>query len=93
MIFELQSTKRMGDTLHGIGNWVGKIIHWIDAPLVPGFLMALVLNAIQGGIAHVDIGAGHVNLGPKDMLTVLVVTRTHLFEHFHILFYGTIAVW
>ena len=57
-----QRAEGMGDFLHGVADGMGEIIHGVDAPLVPGAPVFLVLDAVHGRIPHDEVGGGHVDL-------------------------------
>ena len=67
MGLKLQRTERVGDMLHSVLNGVGKVVHGVDAPLVAGAVMELVVDAVEGGVTHIEVAAGQVDLGPSVM--------------------------
>ena len=44
---------------------MGVIVHGIDAPGVAGAVVALMLDAVQDRVPHIQVGRGHVDLGPE----------------------------
>ena len=38
-------------------------VHGVDAPFVARVVVVGAANAVNGGVAHVDVGAGHVDFG------------------------------
>ena len=92
MILEFQRAQGVSNTLHGIGNRVGEVIHRVDAPLVTGLVMVCVADTVKNRIPQVDIGRGHINLGPQHQLTVLVFAITHITEQLETFFYRAIPI-
>ena len=82
----------MRNTLKGIGNGMRKVIHGINTPLVTRFLMRLVLDAIQGGVSHINIGRGHVNLGAQHVCPFGKVAVAHTGKQLQVLFYRAVAI-
>ena len=42
-------------------------------------------DAVDSWIAHVEVGAGHIDLGPDDVFSLLIFPRAHLLKHIQIL--------
>ena len=85
VILELQRADGMGDSLYGVLNGVSEIIHGVDAPCVSGIVMIHVRHTVNDGIAHIDVGRGHVDAGPQHLLPVPVLSVLHLLEQLQIL--------
>ena len=75
MVFELQGADRMGDPLDGIGLAVGKIVHRVDAPAVPGAMMRGVQDPVHDRVAQVQVRRGHVDFGPQHPAAVRETRR------------------
>ena len=82
----------MRHALDRVLNRVGKVIHRVDAPFVPRLVMAHVLDAIQRGIAHVDIRRRHVDLGAEGFGSVRKLASSHPLEKIEVFRNGTIAI-
>ncbi len=48
------------------------------------------LDPVEGGVTQVHVGAGHVDLGPKDHRTLRVLALAHLFEEGEVFRDGTV---
>ena len=55
----------MGNPLNRVGQRMGEVVHWVDAPKITRLLVALMANAVQSWIAKVDVRSGHIDLGPQ----------------------------
>ena len=51
----------MRDPLHGILDRMREVVHRIDAPFVPGIVMAFMRHPVENRIPHIDIGARHID--------------------------------
>ena len=71
---------------------VRKVVHRIDAPTVARSMVAGVHDAVQHGIAHVQIGVGHVHLGAQRSRTVRKLALPHAFEQRQVFFDASVAV-
>ena len=81
----------MGDPLDGVLDGVGEVVHGIDAPLVPLAVMGLILDAVDGGVPHVHVGAGQVDLGPQGLLPFLELAGPHPAEQVQVLLGGAVT--
>jgi hypothetical protein len=82
----------MSDAFKGILQRMGKVIHRIDAPFVLGLMMADVHDAVEHRVTHVDVRAGHVNLGPQDLFPVLEFTFAHSFKQIKVFLNAAVTV-
>ena len=57
---------------------MGEIIHGVDAPCIAGGLVAFVFDSVEDGIAHVEVGRGHVDFGAEDVFAVGEISIAHL---------------
>ena len=80
MILELQRAKRVRDPLQIVADGMRIVVHGIDAPLVPRPVMGRTQNAVDDGIAQVDVGRRHVDLRAQALLAVRILARLHLTE-------------
>ncbi len=92
VIFEFQSTDGISDTLQRIALTVGKVVHGVDAPLVAGAVVLSMENTVHDRIPHVEIGRGHIDLGPQHLGAVRIVAVLHLLEQFPILRHRAIPI-
>ena len=88
VILKLQRTDGMGNSLNSILNGMGKVIHGIDAPLVPGVVMAHVSHAVDHRIAHVHVGGCHIDPGAQHLFPVRVYAVFHIFKQGQILLHA-----
>ena len=70
----------MRHALERVLDRVREIVHRIDAPLLAQMVVRHVADAVEDGIAEVDVGRGHVDLGPEAPFAVRVLARAHLAE-------------
>ena len=80
LVFKLQRTQAVGNLLQCIFNRMRKGVHRIDAPLVTSVVMSSAANAVNGGVAQVDVGAGHVNFGAQHHRAIFVQAITHFLK-------------
>ena len=87
---KLQAAHAVGDPLDGVLDGVGKVIHGVDAPLVPLAVVVLILDAVDGGVAHIHVGAGQVDLGPQGLFPLLEFARPHPAEEIEVFLGGAV---
>ena len=92
VILELQGAERVGDLFDGVRDAMGVIVHGVDTPLVSGLVVAGVADAVDDGIAHIQIGRCHVDLGAQHVAAVGKLAGAHAPEDVEILFHTTVAV-
>ena len=61
MIFEPSIAQGMRDLLDGIRDTVSVIVQWVNAPLIPSFMMRDVADPINAGVSQVHIARRHIN--------------------------------
>mmetsp|Transcript_476 Transcript_476/g.1572 ORF Transcript_476/g.1572 Transcript_476/m.1572 type:complete len:465 (+) Transcript_476:764-2158(+) len=81
---ELHGADGVGDALNGVLLSVGKIVQRINAPLVARAVVALVDYPVDGHVPHAHVGACHVPLHAQHMLTLLVLSVSHLAEELEV---------
>ena len=88
----LQRAQAVGDALQRVLNGVGEVVHRKDAPL--GALPVVVdeADAVDDGVAHVEVAAGQVDLGAEGHLALLHLAVLHLFKQPQVLLDGPVAV-
>ena len=77
MVLEFQRANRMGNTFHRIGERMREIVSRIDAPGRAGAVMGHMSDAIEHGIAQIDVRRGHVDFGAEHMCAVGEFPRPH----------------
>ena len=65
LVFKFQRTDAVRDLLQSIFNRMRIGVHRIDAPFVAGVVVFGTPDAVNGRVAHIYVGAGHVYLGPQ----------------------------
>ncbi len=92
VVLVLHGADGMGDALQGVGQGMGVIVHGIDAPGVAGAVMALVLDAVQDRVPQIQVGGGHVDLGPEGPGAVRKLPGPHPLKQVQVLCHGPVAV-
>ena len=82
----------MGDALDRILDRVGEVIQRIDAPFVALAVVADMLDAVDGRVAHVHVGAGQVDLGAQRLFAVGKLTGAHAAEQVEVFLRRAVAV-
>ena len=92
MVLKLQGTQGVGDALHGVLKGMGVVIHGVDAPLVPGAVVAGVVDAVDDRVPHVEVAGGQVDLGPQGVAAVFKLPGPHAAEQVQALLLGPVPV-
>ena len=71
---------------------VGVVVHGVEAPLVAGAVMLGVEDAVQHRVPQIDVGGGHVDLGPESPGAVGKLPGPHPPEQVQVLRHGAVAV-
>ena len=82
----------MGNALQGVGKGVGIVVHRIDAPLIAGAVMGGPADAVDRGVAHIEVGRCHINLGPQHMGAVGKLSGAHPAEQVQVFRRRALAV-
>ena len=85
VILEFERADRVRDALDRVGLAVGEIVARIDAPLVAGARMAGVQDAVERGIAQIDVARRHVDLGAQHPRAVRELAGAHAAEQIEVL--------
>ena len=88
----LQRAQGVRDALERVADGVRKVVHRVDAPLVARAVMRGVLDAVDGGVAQVDIGGGHVDLRAQHAGALRELAVLHAQEEVHVLLGRAVAV-
>ena len=91
VILEFQRADRMRDALDRVGLAVGVIIARIDRPFGAGARMMGVQDAIEHGVAQVDVAGRHVDLGAQHAGAVRELARLHAPEQIEVFLHRTVA--
>ena len=66
--------------LDGVRLAVGEVVHGVDAPGIAGARVLRVQDAVEHGIAQVDVGRGHVDLRAQHADAVRELAGPHTRE-------------
>ena len=91
VVLELQRADRMRDALDGVGLAVREVVARVDAPAVPVRGWRGVQDAVEHGIAQVDVARGHVDLGAQHARAVGELAGAHAAEQVEVLLHGALA--
>ena len=91
VVLEFQRADRMRDALDRVGLAVGVIIARIDRPFVAGARMGGVQDAVEHGIAQVDVARGHVDPGAQHPRAVGKLAGLHAAKQIEVFLHGALA--
>ena len=57
---------------------MGEGIHRINAPRVTRVVVCCAADAVNGGVAHIDIGRGHINFRAEHRCTICEIASAHV---------------
>ena len=80
VVLELQRADRVRDALDRVLQPVGPVVRGVDAPFVAGAVVCGVQDAIHDRVAQVEVGRGHVDLGPQRARAVGKLAFAHAVE-------------
>ena len=89
---KLQRAQAVGDALQRVLDGVGKVVHGIDAPLIALPVVAHVVDAVDHRVAHIEVAAGQVDLGPKGHRAVGELPCAHPGEEVQALLHRPVTV-
>jgi len=89
--FEFEGAEGVGDAFDGVFDAVGEVVHGIDTVGITGVVVGGVFDAVDGGIAEVEVWRGHVDFGAYDIGSFCVVAVSHLVEKIEVFFCGVLA--
>ena len=92
LVFEFERAHRVGDVLDRVLDGMGEGVHRIDRPLVAGAVMGDVADAVDRRVAHVDVGAGHVDLRAQDVRAFGEFAGAHAAEEVEVLLDAALAI-
>ena len=91
VVLELEAAHTVGDALDGVLDGVGKVVHRVDAPLIALTVMLGVLDAVDGRVTQIHVGAGEVDFSAEGLFALLELACTHPAEEVEVLFRGAVA--
>ena len=89
---KLQRAQAVGDTLQRILNRMCEVVHGINAPLVSLPVVAHVVDTVDDRVAHIEVTAGQVDLGPQRHGAVGELPGAHAGEQVEALLHRAIPV-
>ena len=86
VILKFQGAEGVGYSLYGVLYRVGKIVHRVDAPFVPGVVVRrFVSDSVYYRISHVYVRRCHVYLRSEHSLAVGKLSRLHVLKDLKVL--------
>ena len=92
VVDELKRAQRVGDALDGVAQRMREVVHGVDAPLLASAVVGCMPDPVERGIAHGQVGRGHVDLGAQDVAAVREFAGAHAAEEIEILVHGAVPV-
>ena len=86
VVLELQGAERVGDLLDRVGQRVREVVHRVDEPVLAGAVVAQPADAVEGGVAQVQVGRRHVDPGAEHAGAVRELPGAHPPEPVEVLF-------
>ena len=80
LVFKLQRADAVGDLLQRVLYRVGKGVHGVDAPFVAGVVVVGAADAVDGGVAQVDVGRRHVDFCSQNHSAIGMQSAGHLLK-------------
>jgi hypothetical protein len=80
LVFKFQRADAVGDLLQRVLDGVREGVHGVDAPGVARVVVRGAADAVDGRVAQVDVGRGHVDLGAQHGGAVGQFAVAHLAE-------------
>ena len=85
VVLELKRADGVRDALDGIRLAVREVVGGVDAPGIAGARVRGVQDAVEDGIAQVEVGRRHVDAGPQDAGAVGELAGAHAREEVQVL--------
>ncbi len=92
VVFKLKGAQGVGNALQRVLDGVGKVVHGVNAPLVPLAVVVGVIDAVDHRVAHIEVAGGQVDLGPEGHPALLKLAVLHPFKQVQGLLHGPIPV-
>ena len=93
MHLKLQGAQRMGDSLDGIAQAMGEIIHWVNRPGISRTMVVHLANTVERWIPQMNVGRSHVDLGSQGFGAILEVAPLHGFQKGEVLLHTAFTAW
>ena len=71
---------------------MGKVVHRIYAPFVPGSMMMNMSNTVNNRIAHIEVGGSHIDFCTQNHSSVGEFTCRHSPKQVKAFLFGTVSV-
>ena len=91
VVLEFQRADRMRDALDRVRLPVGVVVARIDRPFVAGARMGGVQDAIEHGVAQIDVARGHVDLGAQHAGAVRKLAGLHAAKQIEVFLHRAVA--
>ena len=92
MILKFQGAQGVGDSFQRVLDGMGKVVHGVDAPLVPLAVVVHMPDPVDDRVTHIEVAGGQINLGPEGIAVVLKFAFPHPAEQIQALLDGAIPV-
>ena len=92
VILKFKRAKGIRDALKSVLNGMSVVVKRIDAPLVALTVMRGVNYSVYRGVAHIDVGGRHIDLGAERTRAVGELTVLHSLEKVKVLLHRSVAV-
>lgn len=89
--FELKRAERVRNSLETITDWVGVIVHRVNAPFITDMRVRMELDSIYDWISKSSISMFMVYSGSQRHFAFLIKTKSHLFENLQVFLNGTVS--
>ena len=89
---ELKCAERVRDAFGGVLEGVREVVGRIGGPLRAGAVVRLLLDAVDHGVAEVDVGRGHVDLRAEAAAALVELALAHALEEVEVLLDAPVAV-
>jgi hypothetical protein len=91
LVFEFQRADAVGDLLQRVLDRMREGVHRVDAPRVAGVVVRGAADAVERRVAHVDVGASHVDLRAQHGGAVGELAVAHGAEAIEVLLHAAAA--
>ncbi len=91
VILKFQRANGVRDALDAVADRVRKVVHRINAPLIPRAMMRGAQHPVNDRVAHVDVGACHVDLGAQHLFAVLELAIFHPLKQAQVFLHAPVA--
>ena len=92
VIFKFERAERMRNALDCVFYGVREVVHRIDDPLVARMGVRCVANAVDDGVAHIDVGRRHIDFRTQNFFAVGKLALSHPLEQVEIFLNRTVAI-